>query len=250
MRKSWKERNKYMRKNERNANDNIRRIITPSILGIMICMVCLAGTTWAWFTATEDAAVAESQVARFDVKADIQEIGKDTIKGDGVETYSINSDKEYKVTLTAGGTAKGGYCAVSVDGKTYYTAYMAKGDDLSFTVCSRDGDMTVATSWNEMTRAGSSARKAMSRTKSAPLREGDVIGEGEPAKEDENKDNSNSPDTAKKAPVIKEEEKNDSTPAQGSDDNNSDDNSTPAQDNTPEQGSDSESGTSETHAAE
>lgn len=241
MRKSWKERNKYMRKNERNANDNIRRIITPSILGIMICMVCLAGTTWAWFTATENAAIAESRVAKLEVTTTIAEIGEKTIEGNDVATYSIDSDKEYKVTLTAGGTAKGGYCAVSVDGETYYTAYMAKGDDISFTVCSSDGEMKVATSWNEMTHA-------MTYSKSNHLSNNAHIGKGTaPTKEDENKDNSDN------KPVIKEEEKNDgndSTPSQGSDDNNSDDNSTPAQENTPEQGSDSESGTSETHAAE
>ena len=238
MRKSWKERNKYMRKNERNANDNIRRIITPSILGIMICMVCLAGTTWAWFTATENATVAESDVAQYFADVSITEIGKDTIEGNDVATYDIDKNKEYEVTLTSGGTAKGGYCAVSVDGETYYTAYMAKGDKLSFTVCSSDGEMKVATSWNEMTKA-----------RSARLRDGAYIGNGEvPTKEDENKDNSDSKDA-----VINKEENNggnDSMPSQGSDDNNSDDNSTPAQENTPEQGSDSESGTSETHAAE
>ena len=240
MRKYWKEKNRYIAEKEKSADAGIKRMMLTSVLGMLICVVCLAGTTWAWFTATQNATVGESQVAQTLTKVSIKSIGSNTLMGSDVKNYSIDSNEYYAVTLTEDGTADGVYCAVSVDGTTYYTSCMASGEKLSFTVCSRDGDMTVATSWNEMTHTGSSARKAMSRTKSAPLREGDVIGEGEPVKEDENKDNSNSHDTAKKAPVIKEA---DDTKAPAQDGSNDD--STSAQEIKPEQDNSETQGKSE-----
>ena len=238
MRKSWKERNKYMRKNERNANDNIRRIITPSILGIMICMVCLAGTTWAWFTATQDATVATSQVASFNVEVAID--GKDlsddnkVIRGNDEKTYTIDANAQIKVTLESVGDANSGYCKVEVDGVTYHTSCINKDGSYSFTVCAADGKITISPSWKSIT-AGSLIEKDKAIGKGTP-----------PSKQDE--DNSDNQDA-----VINKDEKNDgndSTPAQGGDDNNSDDSSAPAQEDAPEQGIDSESGASETHVAE
>ena len=207
MRLSLKRKNEYTKQPQKTAEVNIMRLMLPSILGMLLCAVCLAGMTWAWFTATRDAAIEASSVATFGVKAQIESIGTKNVEGDEVRTYSIADNTEYSVKLTATGTAKGGYCAVTVDGETYYTEYMSNGDDLSFTVCSRDGEIEIDTSWNEMSHA-----------RAARLRNGAYIGEGEvPTPEDENKDN-DSKDQVKAKPKDTEDSKpeqgNDNTPAQ------------------------------------
>ena len=148
MRKSWKERNKYMRKNERNANDNIRRIITPSILGIMICMVCLAGTTWAWFTA-QSGINDDLSVKAAEVKVEVIVDGESKGFANGKEpcTVNIKANKAYSVILNATSvTATNGYCSVEVEGKTY-VADIKEKQEIRFAVNSTDDKMTVTTSW-------------------------------------------------------------------------------------------------------
>ena len=42
----------YIPRHSKSTDENILRLLVPSLLGILLCMICLAGTTWAWFTAS------------------------------------------------------------------------------------------------------------------------------------------------------------------------------------------------------
>ena len=236
MRKYWKEKNRYIAEKEKSADAGIKRMMLTSVLGMLICVVCLAGTTWAWFTATQNAMVADSMVASFDVQVKIGDAVKENVEGNETGTYIIDTNKCITVTLYAVGNAKGGYCKITVDGEDYYTGYITSENSYMFTVCAANNTIKISPKWKKIELG-------------TPIEEKDYIGEGKvPETSGEKMDNSNNKDA-----VINKEENNggnDITPAQGSDDNNSDDNNTPAQKNTTEQGGDSESGTSETHAAE
>ena len=176
MRGSRRRRSIYRREYEKPTDANILRLLMPSILGMLLCMVCLAGMTWAWFTDTSDVATATIQASHYEVETRIA-TGEGEITGeDG--TYTIAPNTDYEVTLTAvGNTTNGGFSAVSVDGDTYYTECMMTGDRIAFTVCSKNGEITINSSWQEF----NSGEKT--------LKYGSYIGRGKvPVEESEEKD--------------------------------------------------------------
>lgn len=151
MRGSRRRRSIYRREYEKPTDENILRLLLPSILGMLLCMVCLAGMTWAWFTDTSEVATATIQAAHFDVNVTFdneKEVSK------AVNVYNFTKNKEYTVTLTAtGNTTKIGYCKVIVDGKSYCTSLPPEGksneDGFTFIVCSSDGKLEVNSGWKK-----------------------------------------------------------------------------------------------------
>lgn len=114
----------YTPKHTKTSDDNILRLLLPSIAGSLLCMVCLAGTTWAWFSASIQTAPQTITAANFAVTVSIE-----NDKGQSVEAqngqYNLTAGVEYTVTLTAGGNApSGGYCIVEGGEKPQYTAQM------------------------------------------------------------------------------------------------------------------------------
>lgn len=93
----------YTPKHTKTSDDNILRLLLPSIAGSLLCMVCLAGTTWAWFSASIQTAPQTITAANFAVTVSIE-----NDKGQSVEAqngqYNLTAGVEYTVTLTAGGT--------------------------------------------------------------------------------------------------------------------------------------------------
>lgn len=142
-------RRKYIGKHVKPTDENIMQLLMPSILGMLICMVCLAGATWAWFTATTTVSAPAVSAAYFDVTTVITPEASVTDDDENeVRTYTIEKNKPYTVTLTATGNASiGGYCVVRVDGDTYYTGHMKLGDNLSFSVCSSAGSIEIIPYW-------------------------------------------------------------------------------------------------------
>ena len=63
---------------EKKAPTNIRYML-PSLMGLMLCMVCLVGTTYAWFTANQSAEVDSIVAAEFDVEVKVE------------QTYELNT---------------------------------------------------------------------------------------------------------------------------------------------------------------
>lgn len=121
-------------------SDNIIRPMVLSLIGIFLCMVCLAGTTFAWFTASVDTRSTLTS-ANYDLEVEItDETGTAVTEANG--SYALEAGEEYKVKLTASGTSKsGGYCIVNGDGKELKTAQIGKGANLSFTLIPSSGDL-------------------------------------------------------------------------------------------------------------
>lgn len=114
--------NKYTQKRQK----EIIGLFAPSILGMIISIVCLIGTSWAWFTANSTASVQMIQVANYSVAVTVE---KDTsvepekkvdVSVDGnIATCTLEPNTSYSVTLTPSGTATKGYCLIS-DGENVY----------------------------------------------------------------------------------------------------------------------------------
>lgn len=95
------------------------RLFLPSILGIVICAVCLAGLTWAWFSGNVTSSATTITAANFEVTTTVTDDGGGDVAPSSEGVYTLSSG-EYEVTLTAGGTASTGYCKVILDGQKYY----------------------------------------------------------------------------------------------------------------------------------
>lgn len=87
-------------------------MLLPSLLGFALCFVCLAATTWAWFTASVTSEANTIQTAHFDVNVAVTATsGTVTDKGNNV--YSLSAGT-YTVTLTPTGNATKGFAVVEV----------------------------------------------------------------------------------------------------------------------------------------
>lgn len=115
----------------------------PLLLGMLVCMVCLAGTTWAWFTASTSSGVQVIQSAAYSVEVNVsyeesegkmQTVSPDDSAESGMLSYtsSLAANTNYTVTLKPTGTASKGYCILVVDGAYYYTETLPEGG-LTFT---------------------------------------------------------------------------------------------------------------------
>ncbi len=104
------------------------RLILTSILGILVCVICLCSTTYAWFTGSvpndsnkiqaADACLLSVSVYKDDTELEIEENG-----------LELEKDGIYTVTLTLPKNSASGYCVINASGKSYYTEYIVRHED-------------------------------------------------------------------------------------------------------------------------
>ncbi len=145
----------YVPKYEKVSEKAFLRIMLSSIFGILICGICLAGLTWAWFTGSVSSTANTITAAKFTVDISVIEEVTDTqltpTEENGAYIYALNTDKEYTVTVKASGSATTGYCTVKLGSDTYHTIqlYYAGGEgkpqSVDFTVNASDGSPLVIT---------------------------------------------------------------------------------------------------------
>ena len=128
--KQWLKSIFYTPKHSKPTDKNILQMIAPSIMGIALCMVCLADSSWAWFSSHIQTPPQTIASANFGVEV--------SIDGEQIDSsVSLAAGQSYKVALTATGTAEkfGGYCVVEGNGVSYYTApLLSGGETLTFTL--------------------------------------------------------------------------------------------------------------------
>lgn len=126
--KQWLKRIFYMPKHSKPTDENILRLLMPSVVGIALCMVCLAGSTWAWFSSSVQTAPQTIEAANFDIAV--------TVNDELVPSpVTLEAGQIYKVTLTATGNApSGGYCEVESGAVSLYTETILPNELLAFTL--------------------------------------------------------------------------------------------------------------------
>lgn len=144
--KQWLKSIFYTAKHSKPTDENILRLLLPSFVGIILCMVCLAGTSWAWFSASVQTAPQTIEAANFDIAV--------TVNGKPVSSpVTLEAGQIYKVTLTAAGNApSGGHCIVTNDtgAAPLYTATLLPGKTLTFTLIPDDAAVYTFTAvWGE-----------------------------------------------------------------------------------------------------
>ena len=79
--RKWTQVKLYIGKHEKPTDENIMRLLMPSILGVLVCMVCLFGSTWAWFTAgIQVDGDAATKAANFSAAVTVREIPGATVQ--------------------------------------------------------------------------------------------------------------------------------------------------------------------------
>ena len=136
-------------KHAKKRSDGIGHILAPSVIGILLCAVCLCGASWAWFTATTSAGTVKIQSATYTVSVTAKQ-GETDISPtaeNGITTVTFPATGIYTVTLTPTGTAKTGYCKITFDGTDYYTPQLIT-ESFTFTVnAAANTALTVTPQW-------------------------------------------------------------------------------------------------------
>ncbi len=128
------------------AETNLTRILLPSVLSILLCMVLLCGMTWAWFTSTQSAPASTIVAATYRIDI-VAKNGETELTGqDG--KYTLKAGVTYTITLTASGTASKGYCKVFLPSTTLYTAQIAPDQSLTFKLTlTNGGNVSFSPEW-------------------------------------------------------------------------------------------------------
>lgn len=150
--KNWLKAIIYTPKHEKTADYSILRLLMPSFVGIVICMVCLAGSTWAWFTASISTPPQTIAAANFDMDVWIVDADSQPANETAAGRYTLSADTAYTVTLTAKGSATeyGGYCEISREGaEPLYTCQLIPPDGKMTFVFTPDttADYTFTAVW-------------------------------------------------------------------------------------------------------
>lgn len=153
----------YLPKHAKLTDETLMRMLIPSFLGIIVCMFCLFGATWAWFSQSVQTSRQTVTSANFHVDVSIDPAPEHVDKNG----YLLKAGQTYEVTLHATGTApSGGYCVVEGEGKVHRTIPMLAGDRLSFSIePGVDAVYTFTVMWGKRTDTGE-----------ADLFEGSIIG--------------------------------------------------------------------------
>lgn len=133
--------------------DGIYHLLAPSLICTCVCMVCLCGASWAWFSAAYTSPVTGITAAVYDVEVTVT----DSTDGEADVPVtsqnlccqlSLDAEHIYNVGIRATGTASSGYCSVIIDGTTYYTPQISPNSDFTFTVkANQASTMQIIPQW-------------------------------------------------------------------------------------------------------
>ncbi len=109
------------------VKDPLTAMLLPSVLGILLSAVCLAGGSFAWFTATETVSAPTIQAAKYDVSVAVSAGESAPVLPQG-EIYRLAEPGSYTVTLTAVGDAATGYCILYLGDRQLHTVQFPGGE--------------------------------------------------------------------------------------------------------------------------
>ena len=125
--------------NEKLSDKAFARIALTSILGILVCIICLCSTTYAWFTGSVQ--VDNNTFKAADaclLSVSVYKDGSEKAIIDTENATTLECEGTYTITLTPPKESASGYLVLTVDGQEYYSDYLQRNDDadgaLTFTL--------------------------------------------------------------------------------------------------------------------
>lgn len=116
-------------------------ILAPSAIGGAVCVACLCGVSWAWFTANVGSTTQSIQTAQFSVTATVTANVENTnaepvtvppAAENPLQFNGLLANTPYTVTLTASGTASTGFCKLELNGQKYLTPQLSPSAVFTF----------------------------------------------------------------------------------------------------------------------
>ena len=131
----------FSKKDKDNCDKIFVRNIAISIFAMLICVVFLCASSWAWFETNTVNAANTVQAGNFDLEINITDSAEspvDLTSSDSVYILNAVGGEVYTVVVRASddSTVSGGYCALLIDGTYYRTDYFTVGESFSFTLSS------------------------------------------------------------------------------------------------------------------
>lgn len=136
-------------------------MLLPSVLAILLCMVCLCEMTWAWFSSTQKGEIAPIKSAEYEIVVSVKD--GDTPLSVTDNTVELRKGLTYTVNMVASGTASTGFCVLSYapsgagenpGGVRLHTAQIASGATFSFTLDAKsDLTLTFSPQWGTSSKS-------------------------------------------------------------------------------------------------
>lgn len=138
-----------------------RQSIIISVFGLLLSMIALCSTTWAWFVADISSPANKIQSAFCDITVSVSNENSPIEAQNG--RYFLEKGKSYKFKIAAAGTAESAYCILKINDTAYYTSqfpvlpvereYVSPEDAFWFTL-----EFTESTEIEVITRWGTSGK--------------------------------------------------------------------------------------------
>ena len=123
----------YNTGNEKVTEKIFLRAMISSVLGIILCTVCLAGMTWAWFSDSVTSRSSTITSAKCSVEVTVNKVtGNTKIEPSTDGKYELHKDEKYNVTLKATGNASTVYCKVNINGVIYTARLNPNSNNATF----------------------------------------------------------------------------------------------------------------------
>ena len=128
---------------EKKRGDGLFHLLAPSVIGALLCVVCL----WAWFSAYTSTGETVIKSSEYNITAAVRDSENSPVE---VKNNACTvADGVYKVTLSAKGSQSAtGYCRVEIGGKIYYTEQITAVGSFTFTIkTTGSSDVEFVSKW-------------------------------------------------------------------------------------------------------
>ena len=159
--------------------DTALRVFTTPLLAILICLTCLSGLTFAWFTANTAQPTQSIRTASFALSATVQyqNAGMTETLTPSAGKFALTAETTYTISLsTTGSTASRGYGVLTLtaaggSSSMLYTQTIAQDATFSFTyVPDQDYTLQAEGNWGALPEALSASAIANGSTLNVGLR--------------------------------------------------------------------------------
>lgn len=140
------------------AESSVWKMLLPSFLGIIVCTICLAGMTWAWFTSgVQSQSTISAKEYSLNETITVQNAKSGALEKSADGKYTLAENTMYVVKLKPSVTPKsGGYCMLKItpaDGSeaVYYTQPLEAEHEVSFKISNGNKTATcqLIAAWGE-----------------------------------------------------------------------------------------------------
>jgi len=118
-------------KTEKLTDKAFIRLVITSFLAVVLCVTCLCGASWAWFSGSTTSTGNEITTAICELKIFVND-------GSSTELAAVTVDSEailsldagnYTVVMTLPQDSASGYSVITVDGISYYSEALISSSD-------------------------------------------------------------------------------------------------------------------------